>query len=89
MAINKALEYVEESGNLPVPLHLRNAPTKLMKDLGYGADYHYPHSYPGNFIMQQYMPDKAIDKQFWCPQQNAQESKMAERMNYLWNKNNQ
>ena len=89
MAINEALEYVEESGNLPVPLHLRNAPTKLTKDLGYGADYHYPHSYPGNFIMQQYMPDKAIDKQFWCPQQNAQESKMAERMNYLWNKNNQ
>lgn len=89
MAINEALEYVEESGNLPVPLHLRNAPTKLMKDLGYGADYHYPHSYPGNFIMQQYMPDKAIDKQFWRPQQNAQESKMAERMNYLWNKNNQ
>ena len=89
MAINEALEYVEESGNLPVPLHLRNAPTKLMKDLGYGADYHYPHSYPRNFIMQQYMPDKAIDKQFWCPQQNAQESKMAERMNYLWNKNNQ
>ncbi|MDD6868795.1 MAG: replication-associated recombination protein A [bacterium] len=89
MAINEALEYVEESGNLPVPLHLRNAPTKLMKDLGYGADYHYPHSYPGNFIMQQYMPDKATDKQFWCPQQNAQESKMAERMNYLWNKNNQ
>ena len=89
MAINEALEYVEESGNLPVPLHLRNAPTKLMKDLGYGADYHYPHSYPGNFIMQQYMPDKAIDKQFWCPQQNAQESKMVERMNYLWNKNNQ
>ena len=89
MAINEALEYVEESGNLPVPLHLRNAPTKLMKDLGYGADYHYPHSYPGNFVMQQYMPDKAIDKQFWCPQQNAQESKMAERMNYLWNKNNQ
>ena len=89
MAINEALEYVEESGNLPVPLHLRNAPTKLMKDLGYGADYHYPHSYPGNFVMQQYMPDKAIDKQFWCPQQNAQESKMAERMNYLWNKNTQ
>lgn len=89
MAINEALEYVEESGNLPVPLHLRNAPTKLMKDLGYGADYHYPHSYPGNFVMQQYMPDKATDKQFWCPQQNAQESKMAERMNYLWNKNNQ
>ena len=89
IAINEALEYVEESGNLPVPLHLRNAPTKLMKDLGYGADYHYPHSYPGNFIMQQYMPDKAIDKQFWYPQQNAQESKMAERMNYLWNKNNQ
>lgn len=89
MAINEALEYVEESGNLPVPLHLRNAPTKLMKDLGYGADYHYPHSYPGNFVMQQYMPDKAIDKQFWCPQQNAQESKMVERMNYLWNKNNQ
>ena len=89
MAINEALEYVEESGNLPVPLHLRNAPTELMKDLGYGADYHYPHSYPGNFIMQQYMPDKATDKQFWCPQQNAQESKMAERMNYLWNKNNQ
>lgn len=89
MAINEALEYVKESGNLPVPLHLRNAPTKLMKDLGYGADYHYPHSHPGNFIMQQYMPDKAIDKQFWYPQQNAQESKMAERMNYLWNKNNQ
>ncbi len=56
MAINKALELVDETGNLPVPLHLRNAPTSLMKDMGYGRDYKYAHNYPGNFVVQQFMP---------------------------------
>ncbi len=58
MAINQALETVRATGNLPVPLHLRNAPTKLMKDLGYSDGYKYPHDYPGHWVEQQYLPDE-------------------------------
>ncbi|MDY4942247.1 MAG: replication-associated recombination protein A, partial [Candidatus Limisoma sp.] len=65
LAINSALEYVAKTGNQPVPLHLRNAPTKLMKDLGYGTDYKYPHVFPNHFVHQQYLPDACNGIRFW------------------------
>ena len=71
MAINNALELVRETGNLPVPLHLRNAPTKLMKQLGYGEKYKYAHDYPGNFVKQQFLPDELKDRRIWEPQLNC------------------
>ena len=82
--INSALEMVRETGNLPVPLHLRNAPTKLMKQLGYGKDYKYAHAYSGNFVNQQFLPDEVKDCRIWHPQNNAQEVKLKERMQALW-----
>ena len=82
--INKALEIVRSKGNLPVPLHLRNAPTKLMKQLGYGKDYKYAHAYSGNFVNQQFLPDEMKDVRIWHPQENAQEIKLKERMQGLW-----
>ena len=82
--INKALEIVRSKGNLPVPLHLRNAPTKLMKQLGYGKDYKYAHAYTGNFVNQQFLPDEMKDVRIWHPQENAQEIKLKERMQGLW-----
>jgi putative ATPase len=82
--INSALEMVRETGNLPVPLHLRNAPTKLMKQLGYGKDYKYAHAYGGNFVNQQFLPDDVKDCRIWHPQNNAQEVKLKERMQALW-----
>lgn len=86
MAINSALQFVESTGNLPVPLHLRNAPTKLMEELGYGQDYKYAHDYPGNFVRQEFMPEEAHHPTFWTPCHNPSEAKMAERMNALWGK---
>ncbi len=83
-AINSAVAFVEQTGNCPVPLHLRNAPTKLMEKLGYGADYLYPHSYPGNFTVQEYFPENCLGTRFWYAGQNPQEQKMAERMSTLW-----
>ena len=82
--INHALEVVRETGNLPVPLHLRNAPTKLMKQLGYGNNYKYAHAYQGNFVKQQFLPDEVNDTRIWHPQANAQEAKLKERMQSLW-----
>ena len=82
--INSALQLVRETGNLPVPLHLRNAPTKLMKDLGYAKDYKYAHAYEGHFVHQQFMPDEVKDTRIWHPQNNAQEVKLKERMQTLW-----
>lgn len=82
--INKALEIVRSTGNLPVPLHLRNAPTKLMKQLGYGKDYKYAHAFTGNFVNQQFLPDEMKDVRVWHPQENAQEIKLKERMQGLW-----
>ncbi len=82
--INTALQLVRETGNLPVPLHLRNAPTKLMKQLGYGENYKYAHAYEGNFVKQQFMPDEVKDERLWHPQNNAQEAKLKERMQSLW-----
>ena len=84
MAINNALQYVQQSGNLPVPLHLRNAPTKLMEQLGYAKGYKYAHDYEGNFFRQQFLPDEAQGQQFWVAQDNPQEAKLKERMDKLW-----
>ena len=84
MGINDALEEVRKSGNQPVPLHLRNAPTSLMKDLGYSKGYKYAHDYEGNFVNQQFLPDALKDVRFWHPQNNASEAKLSERMQMLW-----
>ena len=84
LAINQALALVEKTGNLPVPLHLRNAPTKLMDELGYGEGYQYAHDFPNHFVKQQFMPDALQETQLWQPQGSPQEQKMAEWMKYLW-----
>ena len=84
MAINTALQYVEQTGNMPVPLHLRNAPTKLMEQMGYGCGYKYAHDYPGHFVRQKFMPEKSGNPQFWNAADNAQEAKMKQRMDALW-----
>ena len=86
LAIDAAIATVTQTGNSPVPLHLRNAPTKLMKDLNYGQDYKYPHDYPGNFVEQPYLPEELKDKKFYQPQQNAQEVKILERLKAWWRK---
>lgn len=82
--IGAALEEVRRTGNLPVPLHLRNAPTQLMAELGYSDGYLYPHDYPDNFTTQQYLPDSLQDAVFWSPCRNTQEDRMAERQKALW-----
>lgn len=82
--INSALELVRQTGNLPVPLHLRNAPTKLMTQLGYGKDYKYAHAYKGNFVRQQFLPDEVQQQRLWHAQENASEAKLKERMVQLW-----
>lgn len=84
MAIANALSEVERSGNLPVPLHLRNAPTKLMKDLGYGQSYRYAHDYPGNFVKQQFLPDEIDGTRFWNACQNPAEDIMVQRQESRW-----
>ena len=84
MAVDNALQFVRQSGNLPVPLHLRNAPTKLMEQLGYHKGYQYAHDFDGNFVNQQYLPDGAQDQHFWHPQDNPSESKLQQRMESLW-----
>lgn len=83
-AINSALELVKRTGNLPVPLPIRNAPTKLMAELGYHDGYLYPHDYPGNFTPQQYMPDELKDTVLWKPSANPAEERSRERMNACW-----
>ena len=84
LAINYALEVVEKTGNLPVPLHLRNAPTKLMNELGYGQDYQYSHDFPNHFVKQQFMPDALQGTKLWHAQGSPHEQKMAQWMQYLW-----
>ena len=84
MGINTALSLVEQTGNLPVPLHLRNAPTKLMKELGYSDGYKYAHDYENPFVKQQFLPEELVGTSLWTPQPNAAEEKMRERMQYLW-----
>jgi len=85
-AINKALQTVQRTGDLPVPLHIRNAPTKLMKDLGYGKEYKYSHAYEGNFAEQDFLPDQIKKERFYTPQNNATELKILERLKLWWKK---
>ena len=86
LAIDKALDLVRRTGNQPVPLHLRNAPTKLMADLGYHDGYLYPHDYPGHYVAQQYMPDALKGHQIWQPQpHSAAEAKIFDRIEKLKN----
>ena len=86
-AIGAAMEAVAQTGNLPGPLHLRNAPTKLMKDLGYHEGYKYAHDYKGNFVKQQYLPDQLIESRFWIPCDNPQEARMWENIEKLRSEN--
>ena len=87
LAIDDALQLVEQTGNLPVPLHLRNAPTKLMKELGYGADYKYAHDFPGHFVNQDYLPEELKGTKIWNPQPHtSSEAKLKERQERRWGK---
>ena len=81
LAIGDALAEVQKSGNLPVPLDIRNAPTKLMKSLGYGKHYKYPHDYPNHYVEQQYLPDALKGRTFWTPQPNESENRIMSGLN--------
>ena len=84
MGLHRAMDLVEQTGDLPVPLHLRNAPTSLMKEMGYGRDYKYAHDYPGNFVVQQFMPDQLGHRTLWEPCDNAAEMRSAALQNERW-----
>ncbi|HLP04921.1 MAG TPA: replication-associated recombination protein A [Paludibacter sp.] len=84
LAIDDALALVEKTGNLPVPLHLRNSPSKLMKDLGYGKDYKYSHNFPNHFVEQQFLPDELTGERIWQVQNNPAESKHGDWLRMLW-----
>jgi putative ATPase len=73
-----------EHGDLPVPLHIRNAPTSLMKKIGYGKDYKYAHDYDNNFVEQEFLPDKIKGSKFYDPQNNARENEIRARLKALW-----
>jgi len=84
LGIDSALQKVRQTGNMPVPLHLRNAPTSLMKDLGYSDGYIYPHDYPGHFAEQQYLPDGLVHERFWHAQHSPAEEKLYKQMLQCW-----
>jgi putative ATPase len=84
LAIDEALALVNRTGNLPVPLHLRNAPTKLMSELNYGKEYKYAHDYEGHFVKQAYLPHEVENERLWIGQSNASESKLIQYMKSLW-----
>lgn len=86
LAIDAALASVRQTGNLPVPLHIRNAPTSLMKEMGYGADYKYAHDYPGHFVRQQFLPDAIDGTRYWHPADNPAEARAAEVQRQRWGK---
>ncbi len=88
LAIDKAIQVVEQTGDLSVPLHLRNAPTRLMEELGYGEGYKYAHDYPNHFVKQQFLPDDLVGTHFWHPQGSPQEQKLADWMKHLWEESN-
>ncbi len=75
---------MKQTGDIPVPLHLRNAPTKLMKELGYGENYKYSHDYPNNFVEQEFLPKEVKTKKFWNPQKNPAEQKLTDWLHKLW-----
>lgn len=83
-AIDEAISLVKRTGDLPVPLHIRNAPTKLMKEIGYGKDYKYAHAYEGNFVEQDFLPEKIKKERIYFPQKNASELKILERLKKWW-----
>lgn len=83
-AINEALSLVKKTGNLPVPLHLRNAPTKLMKELDYGKDYQYAHAHEGNFVNLEFLPDEISGSKFYEPGENSTEKKIGEELKKKW-----
>jgi len=84
LAINKAMALVQQTGNLPVPLHIRNAPTKLMKDLNYGKGYQYAHNHTGNFVDQEFLPDEISKTILYDPGKNASEDKVRENLKSKW-----
>lgn len=84
LSVDRAIDMVRATGNKPVPLHLRNAPTSLMKNIGYGDGYRYAHDYPDHFVNQQYMPDDLIKERIWFPQSSPVEDKLHERMRRCW-----
>ncbi|MNK12875.1 Replication-associated recombination protein A [compost metagenome] len=84
LAIDEAIAVVKQDPNAPVPLHLRNAPTKLMKDLGYGAEYQYAHDFPGNFVSQQYLPDTLKNRSFFHAGSSAREQEIHKQLLTLW-----
>jgi len=84
MAINDAQKLVKETGDLPVPLQIRNAPTKLMKQLGYGKDYKYAHDYPGNFVQEEFLPEKIRQRKVYQPQSNSKEKEINKRLQIWW-----
>ena len=86
MAINEAMALVKQTGNIQVPLYLRNAPTKLMKELNYGKDYKYAHEFPGHFVEMEFMPEELKDVVLYKPQSNASELKILERLKAWWKK---
>ena len=85
-AINEAMDLVKKTGNLPVPLHLRNAPIKLMKDMGYGKNYQYAHSYKGNFVDQEFLPKELSETKLYTPGENTTENKILEELKKKWRK---
>ena len=84
LAIKRAQEVVTKTGDLPVPLHLRNAPTRLMKELGYGKDYKYPHDHKDNFLIEEYLPEEIKNTRLWEPSDNPREKELLIRMKNLW-----
>ena len=86
VAIDDAIALIKSTGDLPVPLHIRNAPTKLMKELGYGKDYKYAHSYENNFAEQDFLPKEIKKHRFYIPQNNPLEVKILEKLKSLWGK---
>jgi putative ATPase len=83
-AINDAQQLVKQTGDLEIPIHLRNAPTKLMKDLNYGKDYLYSHAYPNNFVVQEYLPDDIRGKKLYNPGNNSGENKLRQYLKSMW-----
>jgi len=84
MAIEEAIAEVKKTGDLPVPLHLRNAPTKMMKNMDYGKDYKYAHNYKDNFTEQEFLPEALIGKRFYDPQQNSREEEIRNFLKQRW-----
>ena len=84
LAIDEALQLVKQTGNLPVPLHLRNAPTQLMAELGYHKGYKYAHDYEGHFVEQEFLPKELLNERIWKGQDNPAEQKLVERVKQLW-----